>query len=377
MADQVFANGRELSCKAGDGKSICAFPDVCFSPPAPPPTGVPIPYPNTGMDSDTTSGSKTVKVSGKEVMLRDKSYFKKSAGDEAATPALKKGVITGKIQGKVYFASWSMDVKIEGQNVVRHLDMTTHNHGSMPGNTPPWMHTDAMAFVESQGQVCNNQENDEKDKCQNAKPHPSGKGLQCSDDCKKAKVCVLKQKKDDKIACCHPENTGHHLVEVHCFSPVGQRGKALHGVESYKQDNAPCVCASQARNTGTHGILHKVQGLMEGAYKDRGTVLKEWEGAGTLEKGGGREPAVSHWNYGEARDSGVLAHKTAFPHCNDVCTKNQLDDYHKNKCGMEDETPVRSDPGVETRSSGDLPKDQEKMVTDAVKAGKGIKSKSF
>ena len=25
MANDVFANGREISCKAGDGKSICAF----------------------------------------------------------------------------------------------------------------------------------------------------------------------------------------------------------------------------------------------------------------------------------------------------------------------------------------------------------------
>ncbi len=36
--------------------AICAFPDVCFTPPQTPatPPGVPIPYPNTGMASDTT-----------------------------------------------------------------------------------------------------------------------------------------------------------------------------------------------------------------------------------------------------------------------------------------------------------------------------------
>ncbi len=70
MANEVYANNMEVACKAGQGKSICAFPDVCFTPPQTPatPPGVPIPYPNTGMDSDTTDGSKTVQISGQEVM---------------------------------------------------------------------------------------------------------------------------------------------------------------------------------------------------------------------------------------------------------------------------------------------------------------------
>ena len=89
MANDVFANMMEISCKAAAGKAICAFPDVCFTPPTAPPTppGVPIPYPNTGMASDTTSGSRTVKITGKEVMLKNKSYFKKSTGDEAGCAA--------------------------------------------------------------------------------------------------------------------------------------------------------------------------------------------------------------------------------------------------------------------------------------------------
>ena len=114
---------RSPACKAASGKSICAFPDVCFTPPQTPatPPGVPIPYPNTGMASDTTDGSTSVKVSGQEVMLKNKSYFKKSTGDEAGS-APKKGVISSKNTGKVYFSMWSMDVKCEGENVVRHLD---------------------------------------------------------------------------------------------------------------------------------------------------------------------------------------------------------------------------------------------------------------
>lgn len=146
MANQVYANNMEVSCKQAAGKSICAFPDVCFTPPQTPatPPGVPIPYPNTGMASDTTSGSTSVKITGQEVMLKNKSYFKKSSGDEAGC-APKKGVVTSKNMGKVYFKSWSMDVKIESENVVRHLDITTHNHASEPPNPGPQVHADEAA----------------------------------------------------------------------------------------------------------------------------------------------------------------------------------------------------------------------------------------
>src|SRR5689334_161506 len=109
MANEVYANGREVSCKKADGKSVCAFPDVCLSPPSPPAGPIPIPYPNTGFAKDTTAGSKTVTISGQEVVLKDKSYFKKSTGDEAATRSLGMGVITHEITGKVFFNSWSMD----------------------------------------------------------------------------------------------------------------------------------------------------------------------------------------------------------------------------------------------------------------------------
>ena len=147
MSNEVYANGREISCKSGSGKTICAFPDVCFTPPENPatPPGVPIPYPNTGMDSDATEGTKNVKISDKEVMLKNKSYFKSSSGDEAGAAA-KKGAVTSVNRGKVYFNAWSSDVKFEGENVVRHLDITTHNHASFPGNSPTWPFLDAAAF---------------------------------------------------------------------------------------------------------------------------------------------------------------------------------------------------------------------------------------
>ena len=95
------------------------------------------------MASDTTKGSKKVKVSGKEAGLKNKSNFSKSMGDEAGT---QKVVVSMQNMGKVFFTSWSFDVKIEGSNVVRSLDLTTHNHKSPPGNTPPWPHISSMAI---------------------------------------------------------------------------------------------------------------------------------------------------------------------------------------------------------------------------------------
>lgn len=130
MGNPVFANGMEVSSKSMGGKSIAQFPDVCFTPPQTPatPTGVPIPYPNTAMASDTINGSTTVLIGGEQVMLKDVSFFEKSSGDEAGA-APKKGLISSTNRGATFFIAWSMNVLVEGENVVRNLDMTTHNHG--------------------------------------------------------------------------------------------------------------------------------------------------------------------------------------------------------------------------------------------------------
>lgn len=171
MGNQVYANNMEVSCKAAMGKAICAFPDVCFTPPTTPatPPGVPIPYPNTGMASDTTSGSSTVKISDQEVMLKNKSHFKQSYGDEAGC-APKKGFVTTVNRGKVYFTMWSMDVKVEGENVVRNLDLTTHNHGSVPGNTSVWPYIDEAAFP-GIDELCSTDREREEKACENCKPY--------------------------------------------------------------------------------------------------------------------------------------------------------------------------------------------------------------
>ncbi|WP_075207375.1 DUF4150 domain-containing protein [Archangium violaceum] len=145
MGKKVFANGMEIAHKAGDAKVISAFPDVCLSPP-PPPTGpVPVPYPNTSFARDLKQGSTSVTIGGEPLALKGKSYYQSSPlGDEAATRNFGGSVLTHTITGKTYFQAHSMDVMVEGKNVCRHLDITTSNHASYPGSTPPMPNAEEM-----------------------------------------------------------------------------------------------------------------------------------------------------------------------------------------------------------------------------------------
>lgn len=150
MGKKVYANGMEISHKAGDGKVIAAFPDVCLSPPSPPAGPIPIPYPNSSFAKDLKEGSSTVKIGGKPLALKGQSYFKSSPlGDEAATRSFGGSVVTHTITGKTYFQAHSMDVIVEGKNVCRHLDITTSNHASDPGSTPPMPELETMAQMEA------------------------------------------------------------------------------------------------------------------------------------------------------------------------------------------------------------------------------------
>lgn len=138
MGCEVYANNNEIACKAGGNKVIGDMPDVCLSPPSPPAGPVPVPYPNTSFSKDMKGGSKKVKIKGKEVMLKDKSFYKTSPlGNEAATRSFGGNVVSHVITGKTYFLAWSMDVKFEGKNVDRHLDITMSNNASTGSTTAP------------------------------------------------------------------------------------------------------------------------------------------------------------------------------------------------------------------------------------------------
>jgi hypothetical protein len=358
MANQVFANGREVSCKAADGKSICAFPDVCLSPPSPPAGPLPIPYPNTGFASDTTDGSKSVTVSGKEVMLKDKSYFKKSTGDEAATKTLGMGVVTHQITGKVYFTSWSMDVKIESENAVRFMDLTTHDHMSIPGNTPPWMYVDEIA-TPGGADPCKEDRDRQEKACQTYKPqgpddacsapkpsrtkvsseaHTLGDQV-AADDCLAARRCTLQpykptdKQKEQGHSCC-PSQTPHHLIEASAVHASGRKGATLAGVSSdYREGQALSLCCEgQTQFTGTHGMMHTFQSAAAAGAPVSSLPIT---GGGTVDA-----PTT---NYGSAKKNAVAAAKKTFPEsgCNEACLVHQLDYYHKRQ-GMDDDTKIKA-----------------------------------
>lgn len=380
MANEVYANGREIACKAGAGKTICAMPDVCFTPPENPatPPGVPVPYPNTGFASDTSDGSKNVMISVKEIMLKNNSCFKKSTGDEAGCAA-KKGVITSKNTGKVYFNAWSMDVKFEGENVDRHLDLTTNNHASMPGDTPPWVFTDNQ-YLENIPEECHKSFEEARVACRDENgPKPPDR---CDDNCRKAQSCVLVQKSSDKEQCCKPNSTGDHLVEVNCFTESGGRGgmdigsyatlaaagifivggkfigprplnhttvdlkdakstpRRLSEFENYNDEKAPTACVRPPGKGTNHNRMQAHRDAIKRRYRN---MLKNVP----LPTMWGNGPEVSYWTYDDAAKAGVASHQKEFKDCNPDCTRAQLDAYHHevlpgNSKEEKNNTPVRT-----------------------------------
>jgi hypothetical protein len=304
MGNSVFANMMEISSKSMAGKSICQFPDVCFTPPLTPatPPGVPIPYPNTGMASDTTDGSSSVMIGGEQVMLKDRSAFKQSTGDEAGA-APKKGLLNSKTKGKVYFIAWSMDVKIEGENVVRNLDMTTHNAACKPVNgavptvhvammSPGWNAKNCSGEIKREQKACSEFDPYEKGKsvCAAAgmtkgvrsfsesqhlahaqaiqtAPGPPAKGKadnrtkrEKAMACLRARRCHLvpyspKDPKGTK-GCC-PSQTPDHLMPKASFKDL-QGGKLPGWKKGYRASKAPCICAEGPSNhgKGSHPLRH-------------------------------------------------------------------------------------------------------------------------
>jgi hypothetical protein len=144
VGDTVFVNGRAVVHATSAGQSI-AFPDVCLCPPTPPAGPIPTPLPNTVMAADLAGGATSVLTEGNPTG-KQSSFFAKSTGNEPSQPT-GGGVITHGVMAKAYFQTFSFDVMFEGEPVVRHLDLLTHNHlGQAPGNTPPvpWLSTQTL-----------------------------------------------------------------------------------------------------------------------------------------------------------------------------------------------------------------------------------------
>jgi hypothetical protein len=321
------------------------------------------------MDSDTDGGSKEVKIGGKEVMLKNSSSFKKCSGDDAATKSWGMNVITHQIGGKVYFAMWSMDVKIEGQNAVRNLDIMTHNHMSSPGGTPPWPFTARAALaadtgecskeVEKAEKACTKEDDkktwkddvqcpdtgaiDKSKKAMTAAKRSMEAGTGSAEDYEKAKDQWNKDydefaKKTDEDPCqaalrcllvpykgkkkegkCCKGQTGDHLLDASCFFDTGRGGSgstALEGCEKYKTNRAPVMCVEGQNNTqATHGDMHTIKGYL---------AQKKQDGDGKMSLTQGKNNAKE-------------AVTAVFPDsaCSGPCIDAQLKKYHEDECEMD------------------------------------------
>ncbi len=118
---EVYVNGM-TPVTAESGGTVVGLPDVCRVPSPGGPMAVP--FPNVAVSRDLENGSRTVRINGASVALRD-SCLGRSTGNEAGTAG--GGVTSGTTKGRAHPVSYSADVFIEGKPVVRNFDLFTLN----------------------------------------------------------------------------------------------------------------------------------------------------------------------------------------------------------------------------------------------------------
>lgn len=127
MSHTVFANSMGFSHKGSGDKSVSTAPDVCKTPIGS--STPPIPYMVTSQVATLKDGSSSVLISGQPTALAGSNHSQ-CMGDQ---PGSAKGIISGATGDKTEFVSYSFDVKVEGEGVVRHLDATTMNKANTAG----------------------------------------------------------------------------------------------------------------------------------------------------------------------------------------------------------------------------------------------------
>jgi hypothetical protein len=288
-------------------------------------------------------------------MLKNKSYFKKSTGDEAGCAPMK-GVVTHKNTGKVYFNMWSMDVKIEGENVVRHLDITTHNHGSFPGNSPTWPFLDASDFAGTGACAAVAKEVNKhcvpiaKNFVNAAGELPDHKRAaaakkMCKDPkCKEALKCVLSKKSPN--GCC-PNSRGkkptpHHIVPDSQFNNESKKRLKLGAGKKYSYKGAPCVCASgNSHSVGKHGEIH--------TETNNQTINSKAIPKANISKSGKSFKGKPRWKVRNAEKIGANATAKVIAECGEACIKAQVRRGH-------DEMGIKEDDEIRPTTAGEVSK---------------------
>lgn len=277
MQTHVYANDQEIACKAAgrDGVSPQAFPDPCWSPPGPTAGPIVIPYPNTCFAESITNGTSTVRICGKECAIEDQSYFATSTGNEPATQAFGKGVATKVITGKAYFTQWSFDVVFEGFGVPRHTDMVSHNHGSMPSNTPVFPYLSRGWG----GHDCNKEQERIERAC---KPESDDSDARREIKGKSALATLLKAKRTKKTKV-RRDNDGWHWTDDHCDGLSVAIPDGTKGVEYAKQMQEAYESLPNELN-----ILGALKSQLQDMVGDAaGTAAAKWLGKAALKQGAG------------------------------------------------------------------------------------------
>jgi hypothetical protein len=254
-------------------------------------------------------------------MLKDSSYFKKSTGDEAGA-ATKKGFINSQNTGKVYFAAWSMDVKVEGENVVRHLDTTTHNHGSGANAPAPWPFMSKAAMSNpnhpcvKSGDVKKVQEACPKPAKSKARGGVAGPADNTSAACCSARKCMLVPYRPKSRCSGCKGKTGHHPVPVAELSDPRKKGQTRGDARfpEYSAGKGPAICVTgKDHDSRTASGLLMEHGRVGAEFtKNRNDAIGDAE---TYEFREGSEAAAQ-----------AVADTTG---CDKACIKRQLDDAHR------------------------------------------------
>ncbi|WP_269932860.1 PAAR-like domain-containing protein [Aminobacter sp. HY435] len=341
----VYANGLEVACKVQANKIIAAFPYVCFTPPQTPatPPGVPVPYPTFSMDDDTDSGTSTVKIGGKTVTQKNKSYYTKCSGNEAGC-APKKNIITSVNRGKEYAHAWSGNVKMDAEPISRFSDLGSNDHASpMAGGMPILRVATATAG-----------------------------DFKCS---------MLGIKPYDQLEC-DPGYEKEHTTEVRFFTVQGVRDLTLDCCKDYDEQKAPCICMKAKWMPGEAAKARKA------GYKGQKVIGKKGKTGHNL-----KTQDAAKWikdnDSGKLGDFNDVCAKATVKHMKDPeipkeihskvaqCLKDKNADYQKKNIKSND---VKE----KTRCHGSCPKAQDqakkaskarkKLKDAAVKAGKDPKN---
>ena len=363
MGKDVYANNREIAAKNSTNKVLAAMPNVCLSPPSPPAGPIPIPYPVFAMASDTDKGSKKVKIGKKPVILKNKSEFKKSNGDMAATKSFGQGIVTHGLGGPVKHAAWSFNVKFEGKNVCRMGDLVSGNHGSPVQNSLDTGLDVALVFVPlDKPESCEELAIREKEQRENGSPEASQSKTTHATGCyttpppsKKSYQMVACSKDVDFVANpAYSEGVGksstkkftkRHVMKWKTL-PFGNGKKVrVYKTETHPSENDSNLCGDyehvSKNNCGksTHAEARMIEEIM----KARGVKGKPPGPPGSL----GTLRINVHWDQGIDENGKPIISKDACINCLELMCSAEECGLNIELCSENNEPQTLKDKGVD------------------------------